>query len=221
MVSIGDTLKESEQCIAIAQTYPEVFATCGVHPHHAKDWMPEDLQNLRSMIESSDRVKAVGEIGLDYHYEFSPIDTQRQVFASQLTLAKDLGLPVVVHCREAVQDVWAIVREFVDLKMVLHCCTEKWEDAESFVATGHLLSFTGIATYPNAADIRETIKQCPLSQIMIETDAPYLAPIPHRGKRNEPAFVTEVAKCIAEIKGISLEEVGRVTTQNAVEFFKL
>ena len=126
-----------------------------------------------------------------------------------------------MHCREAVEDVWQIVDELKPAKLVLHCCTEKWADVERFVKRGYLLSFTGIATYPNATDIRETIHRCPLAQMMIETDAPYLAPVPHRGKRNEPAFVVEVAKLIAKEKGITFEEVDSATTKNAVDFFAL
>ncbi len=135
-------------------------------------------------------------------------------------VARELDLPVVIHNRESIADLKAILQNH-PVKFVLHCCTEKWSDVADLVSAGCMLSFTGIATYPDAADIRETIKNCPLQQMMIETDAPYLTPVPHRGKRNEPAFVTEVAKKIAELKGISLEEVDRVTTENAVRFFAL
>ena len=221
MVTIADTLEEAEQCIAIAEKYNQVFATVGVHPHEAKRWKRGDDERLRSLVRSSKKVTAVGEIGLDYHYDFSPRDTQREVFATQLRLAKELQMPVVVHCREAVEDLWKIVSEEKPASLVLHCCTEKWEDVERFIDVGYLLSCTGIATYPNAADIRNTIKLCPLSQMMVETDAPYLAPVPHRGKRNEPAFVLEVAKEIANIKGVSVEEVDATTTSNAERFYLL
>ena len=221
MVTIADTLEEAEQCIAIAEKYNQVFATVGVHPHEAKRWKRGDDERLRSLVRSSKKVTAVGEIGLDYHYDFSPRDTQREVFATQLRLAKELQMPVVVHCREAVEDLWKIVSEEKPASLVLHCCTEKWEDVERFIDVGYLLSFTGIVTYPNAADIKNTIKLCPLSQMMVETDAPYLAPVPHRGKRNEPAFVLEVAKAIADIKGVSVEEVDAATTGNAERFYLL
>jgi len=219
MVTIADTLEEAEKCIAIAEKYDQIFATVGVHPHEAKSWKKDDDNRLRSLAQSSKKVKAVGEIGLDYHYDFSPRDTQREVFAAQLRLAKELQMPVVVHCRGAVEDVWKIVSEEKPTSLVLHCCTEKWEDVERFIDVGYLLSCTGIATYPNAADIRNTIKLCPLSQMMVETDAPYLAPIPYRGKRNEPSFVVEVAKAIADIKGLSVEEVDAATTENAERFY--
>lgn len=221
MIVIGDTLEESERCVLLAQEHAELFCTVGVHPHAAKEWKPGDAERLRSMASASPRVRAIGEIGLDYHYDFSPREVQGAVFASQLAIARDLGLPAVVHCREAVEDVWAIVRELEGLRIVIHCCTERWEDAERFLDTGHFLSFTGIATYKNASVIRETIKRCPLDRLMIETDSPYLAPAPHRGKRNEPAFVLEVAMLIAELKGMTVDEADALTTRNTVEFFGL
>jgi TatD DNase family protein len=221
MITIADSIPEAEKCIALAEKYDQIFCTVGVHPHAAKDWDETTLARLRSLAQSSPKVKAIGEIGLDYHYNFSPVEAQRQAFASQLTLARDLDLPAVVHCREAVEDIWAIVREFHDLRIVVHCCTEAWEDVEQFVGTGHFLSFTGIATYPASDIIRETIKQCPIENMMIETDAPYLAPVPHRGKRNEPAFVAETFKLVADLKGLDLAEADKRLTANTVEFFGL
>lgn len=164
---------------------------------------------------------AVGETGLDYHYMHSPKEVQQQAFREQLMIAKELGKPAVVHCREAVDDIKAIINEVQPLKIVMHCCTETWEDVEPLVAAGHFLSFTGIATFPASEEIRRTIKMCPIERLMIETDSPYLAPIPYRGKRNEPAFLLEVAKCVAKEKGMALEEVDRITTGNTIRFFKL
>lgn len=221
MITIADSMPESEKCLELAKKYDQIFCTVGVHPHNAKDWKPADVQTLESLVASSKKVRAIGEIGLDYHYDFSSPEQQGPVFASQVALAHRLHLPMVIHCREAVEDIWAVVREYADIKLVIHCCTEKWEDVERFVDNGWLLSFTGIATFPASTDIRETIAQCPLNQMMIETDSPYLAPIPYRGKRNEPAYVTEVAKCIAQIKKLSMKEVDEATTKNAVEFFSL
>jgi len=192
-----------------------------VHPHNAKNWKEGIREELKKLAQSSPRVRAIGEIGLDFHYMNSPKDVQIQVFRDQLHLAQELKLPIIVHCREAVEDVWQIVSELKPKKLVLHCCTEKWTDVERFIEAGYILSFTGIATYSNAEEIRNTIRHCPLSQLMIETDAPYLAPVPHRGKRNEPAFVVEVLKLIADLKEISSEEADRATTENAVRFFGL
>ena len=220
-VAIGDTIKESEECLAIAKNYEQVFCTIGVHPHKAKEWKKTDAKHLKELAKAHPKVRAIGEIGLDYHYDFSPRDVQRKVFAEQLEIANELKLPVVVHCREAVEDVWKLASEANPKHLVIHCCTEKWKDVERFVEKGWFLSFTGIATYPNAADIRETIAKCPIHQLMIETDAPYLAPIPHRGKRNEPAFVVEVARTVADIKGLELSEIDATTTANTQAFFSL
>ncbi|MDO8468558.1 MAG: TatD family hydrolase [Candidatus Peribacter sp.] len=221
MITIADSVAESRACLAIAQKYPELFCTVGVHPHHAKDWQPADADTLRTMASSEPRVRAIGEIGLDYHYNFSPRETQRPVFRAQLALAQELKLPAVVHCREAIADVRADLKEMDLTRIVLHCCTEAWRDVEDLVARGLRLSFTGIATYPQAEEIRHVIQQCPTSQIMVETDAPYLAPVPYRGKRNEPAFVLEVAKLLAQLKNLPPEDVDRITSHNAVEFFGL
>ncbi|MEK7218528.1 MAG: TatD family hydrolase, partial [Patescibacteria group bacterium] len=190
-------------------------------PHNAKQWMEENLHQLEMMVRQSPKVRAVGEIGLDYHYDYSPRDVQRKVFDDQLKLTKEINISAVVHNRESITDLLAIIERVDPPKLVLHCCTETWEDVKGLVARGYFLSFTGIATYPNAGEVRETIRHCPLEQMMVETDAPYLAPVPHRGKRNEPAFVREVAKLIAKIKGLSPEEVERITTGNAEEFFGL
>jgi len=220
MITIADTLQEAEKGILLTAQYPNIFCTAGVHPHAAKDWTVNHLGRLQDML-SRPNVVGVGEIGLDYHYDHSPRDVQREVFKAQLVIAKEAEMPVVVHCREAVEDVRAIVDEVKPEKLVIHCCTEKWADVQWFVAQGYLLSFTGIATYPKSDLIRETITACPLEQLMIETDAPYLAPEQYRGKRNEPAYVVDVAKVVAEQKGLSLEDIDRITTANTVAFFGL
>lgn len=232
LVTISDALEDLFLCHELASKHRNIFWTAGVHPHHAKTFDQNSLGVVREAF-SDPACRAVGEIGLDYHYMNSPKDTQQRVFESQLVLAKELGVPAVVHCRDApnqslrsgsgraVEDVWTITNHVKPPRIVLHCCTEKWSDVEHFVSVGHFLSFTGIATYPKSEDIRETIRQCPIDQLMIETDAPFLAPVPYRGKRNESAFVVEVAKVVASVKGLSLEEVDRITTKNAVEFFRL
>lgn len=221
MVTIADTINESEKCLKIAEKYDHIFCTVGVHPHVSNQWTADSGHSLRSLAARSQKVRAIGEIGLDYHYDFSPRETQRSVFREQLSIANGLNLPVVMHTREAIEDTWTIVEELKPKKLVLHCCTEAWKDVERFVERGYLLSFTGIITYANADAIRDTAQHCPIDQLMIETDAPYLAPLPHRGKRNEPAFVVEIAKTIAQVKGISLKEVDSATARNAVEFFGL
>ncbi len=221
MITIADSVAESEKCVDLARRYKQLFCAVGVHPHHASQWNDDAERRLLALTTYSDRVKAVGEIGLDYHYDFSPRDVQRDAFIAQLKFAGCEGFPVVVHCREAIEDVRQIVEQIKPEKLVLHCCSETFADVVPLLERGYFLSFTGIATFPKSQDIRETIRRTPIEQIMVETDAPYLAPVPYRGKRNEPAYVVEVAQCIADIKGLSLEEVDAITTKNAVEFFQL
>ncbi|HAI98360.1 TPA: hypothetical protein DCL30_02330 [Candidatus Peribacteria bacterium] len=226
IMTIADSLEESAQCIALAQKHAEIFCAVGVHPHHAKEWKNGDEERLGILVQSSPKVKAIGEIGLDYHYDFSPRDVQRKVFEAQLRLAAEKKLPAVIHCRTAVMDVRRILQDMDLSRIVFHCCTEVWEDVEPLVARGIMLSFTGIATYPQSEEIRRVIRECPLPQMMVETDAPYLPPEALRAKggravRNEPAFVVEIAKLIAKIKNVDFAEVDRTTTANAVAFFRL
>lgn len=219
-VTISDEIADIEPCRQIAEQYASISFTAGVHPHHASSFQDSDIAVITEALLHPKCV-AVGEIGLDYHYMRSPKDTQQRVFEKQLHLAKEQNLPAVVHCRDAVEDLWTIVSHVKPAKMVIHCCTEKWTDVERFVQAGYFLSFTGIATYPKSDDIRETIKECPIEQIMIETDAPFLAPVPHRGKRNEPAFVKEVLDLVSTLKQMSVEEVDRILTRNTMQFFNI
>jgi len=225
MVTIADTLREGEKCLELSAKYDDLYCTIGVHPHHAKEWVEGDIETLRTMLGSSPKVKAVGEIGLDYHYPSASSGQaraeQKEVFRAQLLLAKELGLPAVVHCREAIADVRMIIEEVDAGPFVLHCCTEKWDDVEWILDRGSLLSFTGIATFQNSVEVQETLRNCPLESMMIETDAPYLAPIPHRGKRCEPAYVMDTARFVAAEKGLSLQQFDQVTTKTTVAFFGL
>lgn len=221
MVTIATSFEEGEKGIAVAEKYTNVFATVGVHPHESSKWEAESSKRLEKLVRSSDRVVGLGEIGLDYHYMHSPKEIQKKVFKEQLQMGKELGLPIILHTREAIEDTWAIVDAMRPEKLVVHCCSERYEDIVRFLERGYLVSFTGMITYPKAEELRRTVEQCPLTQMMIETDAPYLAPKKFRGKRNEPAYVVEVAKTIAEVKGVSLEEVDRVTTANTIAFFNI
>ncbi|MFA4846348.1 MAG: TatD family hydrolase [Patescibacteria group bacterium] len=226
IVCVADAIGDIALCRKLAERKPQVFFTAGAHPHHAKFFHLEgDLEAIRTAAQDP-KCRAVGEIGLDYHYMNSPKEAQNKVFESQLELARELHLPAIVHCREAIDDVWAIVSRVRPEKLVLHCCSERWEDVERFVRKGYLLSFTGIVTYPKSAVMRETVGNCPIEQLMLETDAPFLPPEALRAKggrsiRNEPAFVIEVARAVAAIKGLAVKEVDAQTTENAVEFFSL
>lgn len=218
MVTIGDSLEESKANIDLADAHEEIYCTVGLHPHRAKDWKESDADLLRELAKHP-KVVGIGEIGLDYHYMHSPKEVQKEVFRTQLFIARELDLPVVIHTREAIEDTWEIVEDISPAHLVLHCCSEEWKDVERFVERGYFLSFTGIITYPKTEKIRETVRQCPLENLMVETDAPFLAPVPHRGKRNEPAFVMKVAECIAELKKLSLPEIDKITSGNTLDFF--
>lgn len=221
LVTIADSLPEGQECLQIAEQYDQIFCTIGVHPHNASSWDKRSAMRLRELATSSNTVVAIGEIGLDYHYMNAPKEDQMRAFREQLQIANDLSLPVVVHNRESIGDLLPIVADLQPKKLVLHCNTEKWEDCSELIEMGYLFGFTGIATYPKSEEVRRTIQRCPLEHMMIETDAPYLAPQSQRGKRNEPAFLKETAELIADIKGISLEEFDAITTKNTEEFYGL
>ncbi len=206
---------------ALAARYPDLFhATVGIHPHEvakvpAADW--EKLEELAALPETM----AVGETGLDYHYDYSPREEQRRWFRHQLDLAKRLGKPVVVHTREADDDTVMILREASPEAGVIHCFTGGPERARAYLDLGLHISVAGVLTFKNADDLREAVRIVPLDRLLIETDCPYLAPIPFRGKRNEPAYVRHVAEKVAEVKGLSVEEVAAATAENTRRFFRL
>ena len=197
----------------------QLFATAGVAPHHVLETNENDLASVRNML-SEEVVVAVGEIGLDYHYDMPP-DKQRELFAHLLEWAVEFQLPVVIHSREAEDDVLSSLREKKCSRGVIHCFTEGPNMARGAVKLGFYVSFAGILTFKNAHELRAIAAEVPLERILIETASPFLAPVPYRGKRNEPAFVVEVARTIAELHGISLEEVGRITSENTRRLFLL
>ena len=214
-----DSVTESRRRGASKSHGVQLFATAGVAPHHVLETNENDLASVRDML-SEEVVVAVGEIGLDYHYDMPP-DKQRELFAHQLEWAVEFQLPVVIHSREAEDDVLSSLREKKCSRGVIHCFTEGPNMARGAVKLGFYVSFAGILTFKNAHELRAIAAEVPLERILIETDSPFLAPVPYRGKRNEPAFVVEVARTIAELHGISLEEVARITSQNTRRLFLL
>jgi len=214
-----DSVTESRRRGASKSHGVQLFATAGVAPHHVLETNESDLASVRNML-SEEVVVAVGEIGLDYHYDMPP-DKQRELFAHQLEWAVEFQLPVVIHSREAEDDVLSNLREKKCSRGVIHCFTEGPVMARGAVKLGFYVSFAGILTFKNAHELRAIAAEVPLERILIETDSPFLAPVPYRGKRNEPAFVVEVARTIAELHGISLEEVGRITSENTRRLFLL
>jgi len=221
MVVVGFDMASSEEAVRLAEAYPGVlYAVVGVHPHDARDWDAPSEQRLRTLAEHP-HVVAIGEIGLDYHYDYSPREAQSHAFKAQMQVAREASLPVVIHCREAYADTLQILSdEGVDtIGGVMHCWAGTVTEANQTVALGMALGFGGTLTFKSAEEIREAARQVPLESLLLETDAPYLAPVPHRGKTNEPAFTHLVAQKMAELRGITLPEIARLTTANAHRIF--
>lgn len=213
-----------DRAVELAEKYSEVYAAAGVHPHDAKLFDDAAEKRLLGLARQSKRVVAWGEIGLDYHYDHSPREMQRDVFRRQLRLARTTGLPVIVHSREADEDTITILTdEFAGYKRggVLHCFGGSLEMARSAIALGFYVSFAGNLTFKKANDLRDTARQLPLERLMVETDCPYLSPEPFRGKRNEPARVVETAKCLCQLHGRELDDIAKITSQNFMQLFRL
>jgi TatD DNase family protein len=209
--------------LEIAERYDWVYATVGLHPHDARHFRETHLDEIRTLARRP-KVVAIGEIGLDYYYSHSPRQVQKQVLIRQLELAREAKLPVVVHCRDA----WPDLREIIEahwrasgLGGILHCFSGSREDAFQFLSWGFLVSFAGNITFKKADELRVVAREIPLHRLLTETDSPYLAPVPHRGKRNEPAYVREVTRALAAVRGLSEEEMGEQAVQNFACFFRL
>ena len=206
-----------ERAVTLGEKQPGVLTAIGVHPHDARLYDQLAEQKILALIETSSRLIAWGEIGLDFHYDNSPRDVQVQVFQRQLRMARDAGLPVIIHTRDAEDETVEILKtEWNGSKLpgIMHCFSGTSQLARQAVELGFLISFSGIVTFKKAEELRSIARDVPSDRLLIETDCPYLTPVPYRGKRNEPAFVVEVARCLAELRGIELEEMGRITTAN-------
>ena len=222
-IGSGPGPEKLDAALPYAEQHDWIYATVGTHPHEAKEITPQHLDRLGELAKHP-RVIAWGEIGLDYFYDHSPRETQQRVFRDQLALAHQAKLPIIIHCRDAWSDCLAILDEVwrpTGLGGILHCFTSTLDDARRGLEMGFLISFAGNSTYPKAANLREVAKALPLDKILIETDAPFLAPQPYRGKRNEPAYVAEVAKAIATVRDLPAERVASVTAENFRRFFGL
>ena len=217
IITIGVDLKSSEECLQLAERFDGVYATCGVHPHEADKAPKGYLYELEEMA-THPKLVAIGEMGLDYHYNLSGPKKQKRVYQEQLEMAKALELPAVVHCRESDKDILKGIQESASDSGVIHCFASDLEFAKSIIETGFHISFTGLITF--VKELEEVVKEVPLEKIMVETDSPYLSPKPYRGKRNEPSRVIHIAEKIAEFRGISKEEVAQITTETALDLFK-
>ena len=219
VVNPGCNLTSSRKAVEYAERFPHVYAAVGCHPSDAADFGPDELEALRELARRP-KVVAIGEVGLDYYWDdYAPHQVQQQVLSAQFELARVLDLPIIFHDREAHADSLAMVRRYPDVRGVFHCYSGSLEEAKILVKLGWMLSFTGSITFKNARKAPEVIRWLPLDRIMIETDSPYLAPVPHRGKRNDTGYVPLVAEKIAELKGLTVEEVARATTENGKRFF--
>lgn len=219
IVNPGCDLPSSRTAVALAEKFEFVYAAVGIHPENCGDFEPGMIDDLRELAKAP-KVVAIGEIGLDYYWaENPPKDLQQEVLRRQLKLAEELDLPVIIHDRDAHADTLAIVREFPRVRGVFHCFAGSTEMARELIKMGWMLSFNGAATFKNAKKAPEVIAAVPLEKLMIETDAPYLTPVPHRGERNDSSYVRFVAEKIAQIKGLTPEEVEKATWKNGRAFF--
>jgi TatD DNase family protein len=222
MVTISTRVRRQDDLLAIAERFPDVFCSVGTHPHHAHEELDIGTAELVSRTRHP-KVVAIGEAGLDYHYDNSPRDAQEQGFRAHIAAARETGLPLVIHAREADQDVANILRQESAkgaFPAVLHCFTGGHALAFTGIELGHYVSFTGILTYKKTDELRAVAKELPADRILVETDSPYLAPGKFRGKRCEPAYVTETARVLAEIRGVPPEQIARETTDNFFRLFR-
>lgn len=219
-INIGSDLKTSIASTALADKHENIYAAVGIHPHSAKEVDESTIEILRSFA-ARDKVVAIGEIGLDFHYDNSPRDIQKKWFKEQIKLAKEVNLPIVVHSRESDQEVLDIIKEAQDgtLRGVLHCFSGSVELAKEYIKLGFYISLAGPVTFKNARVPKEVAKAVPLDKLLVETDSPYLTPEPYRGKRNEPIYTKYVAGTIADLRGISYEELAKATNRNTRDLF--
>ena len=219
----GETPDEFDSALSLATAHDWIYAAAGFHPHEAAKVEERHFERLCETLRKQ-KVLAVGEIGLDYHYDFSPHDLQGRVLIRQLDIARDEKLPVIIHCREAWADLEEIFKEHgrgLERGGVLHCFSGTMEDASRFMDRGFLVSFAGNVTFKNAEALRAVAREIPLDRLLAETDSPYLAPVPHRGKRNEPAFVADTTRALAELRGANEEEFAARLVRNFTEFFQI
>jgi TatD DNase family protein len=220
IVNIGADLEGSRRAVELAEKYDFIYASVGIHPHEADTVNRESLAEIKALAASS-KVKAIGECGLDFYYDNSPREIQKEAFKKQLDLALKLELPVVIHSREAAAETLEILAQAADFaeNLIFHCYAYGPEEIEEIINRDYYAAFGGLITFSSAQPIRDALKKVPLNRILLETDAPYLTPAPYRGKRNEPAYLEQIVKKAAEIKGITAEKMGEITTENAERIY--
>lgn len=219
---VGSDLASSRRCLALAQEHGFIYASAGIHPHEAKDAPADYLDQLRALL-SEPKVKALGEIGLDYYYDFSPRDVQKRVFLEQLDLAYTLDVPVIFHIRDAHGDMFDLLRTRNSRLPagVIHCCSASAEMVREYLKMGFYISFAGPVTFKNAVSVLTASQAVPLDRLLIETDSPYMAPVPLRGKRNEPTFVRHILEKQAQLHGVDANEMAQITHDNACRLYRI
>lgn len=213
-----------ERAIEVGRKYPSLYTAIGTHPHDARFYNEAAEQKTKELLKTGERVVAWGEIGLDFHYDNSPRDVQIDAFKRQLRAARECDVPVIIHTREAERETIEILKTDYDgasRKGVFHCFSGSRDLAMRALDLEFMISFSGIVTFKKAAELKEIAKEVPLDRLLVETDCPFLAPVPYRGKRNEPAYVVEVARHIAELRGVEIEEVARISTENFKRFLRI
>lgn len=221
VMNAGCSLEASREVVAMAERIPWLYASVGSHPDSADEVNDTVLEEYRKLCKLSCKVKAIGEIGLDYHYEDIPRELQKKAFRAQMELARELDLPVIVHERDAHEDGMTIVDEFPEVTGVFHCYSGSADMAMELVKRDWYLGFTGVLTFKNARKAVETVQRIPLERIVLETDCPYMAPEPFRGKRNDPGYLYRMAEKLAQIRGISVEEACRATLENGKRLYRI
>ena len=217
----GCSLENSRQAVELAETYDFMYAAVGSHPDTADEVNEDVIEEYRKLCKQRSKVKAIGEIGVDYYYETIPREIQLKAFRMQMELAREVGLPVIIHERNAHDDGMRMVKEFKDVTGVFHCYSGSAEMARQLVNMGWYIGFTGVLTFKNARKAVETAESIPLDRIVLETDCPFMAPEPFRGKRNDPGYLYRMAERLAEIRGICVEEIHRITTENAKRLYRI
>jgi len=221
MITIGTKVPKAPRVVEIAERYDDVFFTVGTHPHEAASEGAEDFAAMRKFA-GHPKCVGIGEAGLDYHYNYAPSDVAKRVFRGQIALARELGLPLVIHARDADDDIAEILTDEMGqgrFSALLHCFTASRRLAETAIGLGLSISFSGVVTFKKSDDLRAVAREVPLNRILVETDAPYLAPVPHRGRRNEPAFVVATAGVVAEARGLAPEALAAATRANTLNVF--
>lgn len=220
-INVGFDVEGNFKALTLAQKYPDFYSTMGIHPHLASEWNEEVGERIARAVRSEPKIVALGEMGLDYFKNFQPKEVQQHAFRAQLQLAKKLELPVIIHCRDAFDDVYEMLKHEKNERVLLHCFTGTRAQAQTAFERGYYIAFTGILTYPSAKELQEVARIAPEDKIVIETDCPYLPPQTKRGQRNEPAFLPEVLEKLAELRGRKTVELAQQIELNTKNLFKL